>query len=42
VLKGAKPRATVRGARGAAGPTEIRVQGTKYEPTSVPDAALLF
>ncbi len=38
VLRGATPRATVRGARGAAGPTDIRVRGTKYKPTSVPDA----
>ena len=42
VLRGARPQATVRGARGAAGPTEIRVRGTKYKPTSVPDAAALF
>ncbi len=40
VLRGARPEATVRGARGAAGPTDIRVRDTKYEPTSLPDAAL--
>ena len=40
VLRGAKPQATVRGAREAAGPTEIRAHRTKFEPTSVPDAAL--
>ena len=42
VLRGAKPQATVWGARGAAGPTDIRVRGTKYKPTSMPDAALLL
>jgi hypothetical protein len=42
VLRGAKPRARVRGARGAAGPTDIRACRTKYKPTSVPDAALLL
>ena len=39
VLRDIKPQATVRGAREAAGPTDIRVRSTKYEPTSVPDAA---
>ena len=39
VLRGPKPQATVRGARGAAGPTEIRAYRTKLKPTSVPDAA---
>ncbi|CAI09986.1 hypothetical protein ebA6748 [Aromatoleum aromaticum EbN1] len=42
MLRGAKLQATVRGARVAAGPTDIRVQDTKDEPTSVPDAAPLF
>lgn len=39
VVKGAGPKATVRGAREAAGPTDIRVRGTKYKPTSLPEAA---
>jgi hypothetical protein len=42
VLRSAKPQATVRGAREAAGPTEIRARCTTFEPTSVPDAAPQF
>src|SRR5690606_1634050 len=42
VLRGVRPLATVRGARGAAGPTEIRARSTKNEPTSMPDAAAPF
>jgi hypothetical protein len=38
-LKVAKPQAIERGARGAAGPADMRVRGTKYKPTSLPDAA---
>jgi len=33
---GLAPVATVRGARGALGPTDIRACGTKSEPTSMP------
>nr|ART90272.1 hypothetical protein [uncultured bacterium] len=39
MLQGARPRATVRGAREAAGPTDIRAGCTRFEPTSLPDAA---
>jgi len=35
VLSGPRPVATVSGARGAPGPTDIRAQGTTVEPTSV-------
>ena len=40
VLRGIEPEATVRGAREAAGPTDLRARSTKYEPTSMPDAAV--
>src|SRR5690349_2260051 len=42
VLRGETPKATVRGTRRAAGPTDIRVRSAKWRPTSVPDAALPF